>query len=254
MISMVCVYNDRKALNKYLLESLKNQTAYNELILIDNTNNKFKSASEALNYGAKKAKGTYLMFVHQDVKLYSKDWLENIEDEMNSLHNLGVAGVAGKTNEGVLSNIKHGDPPILAGKQIKISTKVQSVDECLVIIPKSVFNKFKFDEEICDDWHLYAVDYCLRILRTDLNIYVLPDFIYHASAGYSISKSYFYILEKLLKEYKNDYKCIYTTVWDWNTSYSFCLQKIWYLFRLRISNFRRFLFKRFGTSFNYFNI
>ena len=72
MISIVCVFNDKKVLNEYLLESLKNQTAHYELILIDNTKNKFKSASEALNYGAKNANGNYLMFVHQDVYLCSK--------------------------------------------------------------------------------------------------------------------------------------------------------------------------------------
>ena len=71
MISIIRVFNDEKLLSKYLLKSLKNQTACNELILIDNTKNKFKSASKALNYGAKKAKGEYLMFIHQDVKLCS---------------------------------------------------------------------------------------------------------------------------------------------------------------------------------------
>ena len=71
MISIICVFNDKKVLNECLLESLKNQTANYELILIDNTNRKFKSASEALNYGAKKAKGNYLMFVHQDMFLCS---------------------------------------------------------------------------------------------------------------------------------------------------------------------------------------
>ena len=244
MISVVCVFNDKKDLNKYLLESLKNQTTYYELILVDNRSNEFKSASEALNYGARTAKGDYLMFVHQDIDLCSKKWLENIEVELNSINNLGIAGVAGKSKEGVISNIKHGTPPILAGKiQINIPYKVQTTDECLVIIPKSVFYKMKFDEEICCDWHLYTVDYCLRLIKMDLDVYVIPTFIYHASAGYSISKSYFIILEKLLIIYKDDYKCIYTTVWDWNSTYSFFLQKTWYSFRMRISYIRRLLFK-----------
>ena len=226
MISIICIFNDKKVVNEFLLESLRYQTAHYELILIDNHNNEFKSASEALNYGAKKAKGKYLMFVHQDVDLQSKKWLENVEDVLNSLNNLGIAGVAGKSEKGIISNIKHGNPPMLAGTiQIESPSKVQTIDECLVIIPKSVFEKFKFDEEICNDWHLYTVEYCLRLVKINLDIFVIPNFIYHASAGYSISKSYFDILENLLIKYKNEHTCIYTTVWDWNSSYSFFLQK-----------------------------
>ena len=143
---------------------------------------------------------------------------------------------------------------MLAGTiQIESPSKVQTIDECLVIIPKSVFEKFKFDEEICNDWHLYTVEYCLRLVKINLDIFVIPNFIYHASAGYSISKSYFDILENLLIKYKNEHTCIYTTVWDWNSSYSFFLQKNWYSIRMRISHIRRFIFKKFGISFKCFN-
>ena len=85
VISIICVFNDKKILNKYLLESLKDQTAHYELILIDNTKNKFKSASKALNYGTKKAKGNYLMFIHQDVSLCSDTWLDEAEKIIESL-------------------------------------------------------------------------------------------------------------------------------------------------------------------------
>ena len=247
MISIICIYNDDKILNKYLLKSLKAQTGSYELILVDNTDGKFKSASEALNYGAKMAKGDYLMFVHQDVDLCSETWLKNVESMLNSLSNLGIAGVAGKSKEGVKSNIEHGIPPIRAGKiQLNVPTKVQTLDECLVIVPKSIFNILKFDEKICNDWHLYAVEYCLRIIKHSLDVFVIPIFVYHASAGYSISKNYFSVLENVLEKYKHDYDCIYTTVWNWNNSYPFFLQKIWYLFRLKISNFRKYLIKRWG--------
>ena len=247
MISIICVFNDKKVLDKYLLGSLKNQTANYELILVDSTKKNFKSASEALNYGAKNANGNYLMFVHQDIDLSSNKWLEDVENVLNLLNNLGIAGVAGKSKKGVVSNAIHGIPPIPAGKiQINNPVKVQTIDECLFIIPKPVFDMYKFDEEICNDWHLYAVEYCLRVLKSNLDIFIIPNYIYHASAGYSISKSYFDILENLLKKYENDYTCIYTTVWNWNSKYSFFLQKIWYLIRLKISNFRRFLIKRWG--------
>jgi len=254
MISIVCVYNDRKVLDKYLLKSLKNQTAKYELILVENINKNFKSASEALNYGANKANGNYLMFVHQDIDLNSNRWLEDVEEVLKSLNNLGIAGIAGKSKNGVVSNAKHGIPPIPAGKiQINNPTKVETVDECLSIIPGSVFKNFKYDEEICTDWHLYSVEYCLRVMKNNLDVFVIPNYIYHASAGYSISDSYFLIIENIMKKYQDDYKCIYTTLCNWNSSYPFFLQKYWYLFRLQISKFRRFLFRKWGIGYR-FNI
>lgn len=234
MISVVCVYNNEKILEDCLLKGLKNQTVKFELIDLDNTNGKFKSAAEALNHGGKQAKGKYIMFVHQDVDLSSNSWLEEVEKMLDSLQNLGIAGVAGKSEnkKGVITNIKDGTPPKLTGKiQIKSPTKVQTLDECLVIIPRSVFNMFQFDENVCDNWHLYAVDYCLSIKRLGFDAYVIPMFVYHRSAGYSFSEKYYLTLQKVLKKHKKHYKEIYTTMGDWSTLYPLRIQRqrIWRL-------------------------
>lgn len=103
MISIVCVFNDKKVLNEYLHESLKDQTAHYELILIDNTKNKFKSASKALNYGAKKANGNYLIFIHQDVFLCSRTWLDEAEKIIKSLDGKAIGGIVGMSETGVNS-------------------------------------------------------------------------------------------------------------------------------------------------------
>ncbi|GAH67636.1 unnamed protein product, partial [marine sediment metagenome] len=79
MISIVVVYNNKRILNDILLKSLKKQTAKFELIALDNTKGKFKSAAEALNQGGKNANGKYIMFVHQDIELDSDLWLKEVE-------------------------------------------------------------------------------------------------------------------------------------------------------------------------------
>ena len=118
MISIVCVYNNKEILENYLLKNLSTKSVEYELILIDNTNGKFKSAAEAINYGGKKAKGNYLMFVHQDVNLSSPSWLMDVESILKNLDNLGVAGVAGSIGETeIISNIKDGIPPQTSRKQ-----------------------------------------------------------------------------------------------------------------------------------------
>jgi GT2 family glycosyltransferase len=232
MLTIVCVYNNREILEDWLLKSLQHQKNDFELITLDNRNNKFKSAAQALNYGGKKAKNEYIMFVHQDISFESYNFLINIEKELDKLDKLGIAGVAGKNKKlrYVLANIYHGDPPRLAGKiQIDAPKKVQTIDECLMIIPKSVFRKHQFDEKTCDDWHLYGVDYCLDINKVGYNVYVLPLSLYHRSPGYSFSNNYFKILRKLINKHNNDCKIIYTTMGTWNMFIPLYLQKIWKL-------------------------
>jgi hypothetical protein len=220
MISIICVFNDRKILNEYLLNSLKKQTAKYEQIFLDNIQGQYKSAAEALNYGGRKAKEKYIMFIHQDVDLCSSKWLEDTENMLSSLSNLGIVGVAGaKDEKGVITNLRNGTPPKLAGCiQIKKPIKVQTLDECLVIIPKTVFQTLQFDERVCDNWHLYVVDYCLSVKRLGLDVYVLPSYVYHQSTGKNgkYSKGYRSTLTKLLKKHKNHFSKIYTTCGNWN--------------------------------------
>jgi len=52
--SIICAYNNKEILEKFLHSSLEKQTQKYQLILLDNAKNQFKSAAEALNFGAKK--------------------------------------------------------------------------------------------------------------------------------------------------------------------------------------------------------
>lgn len=247
MISVVCVHNNKKILNDYLLKSLKNQTVNFQLITLDSTDGKYHSAAQALNYGGKKAIGKYIMFVHQDVDLCSNTWLEEVEKMLEPMSGLGIAGVAGMSvNEDSNGKrgrniIKHGKPAKFwsLGTAIQKPEPVQTLDECLVIIPKSVFDILQFDEKVCDNWHMYAVDYCLSVQEEGFGVYAIPMLIYHKSTGATIKNrlkvvlsigwlphEYYQSLDKLLKKHKIHVKQIYTTVGDWNTSYPVIMQRI----------------------------
>lgn len=234
MISIVCVYNNEDILNQWLLKSLKTQTIKFELITIDNTNGRFKSASEALNYGGERAKGKYIMFIHQDVCLLTNDWLEKAETFLNEVLDLGIAGVAGvcKTKikqkykigiemvpeVGAIGMVYHGleKKPWKYNKSFEKPVKVQTLDEQILIIPKNVFSRIKFDEKICDGWHLYGVDYSLSIKRFNIEPYVLPLPVQHRSPG-SITKEYYKVLNRILKKHKKQ-EIIYTTCGSWYTN------------------------------------
>jgi GT2 family glycosyltransferase len=244
MFSIICIFNNKEVLDNLLLASLKEQTSPYELILLDNTTRKYKSASNALNQGARDAKGDYLMFVHQDVSLVSRYNLKYAEEVLAGLPNLGAAGVAGNGKNGGYSIIHQGTPPRpvpnYSGMTEPIRT--QTLDECLVIIPRSVFKAIQFDERTCDDWHLYSVDYCLSLANLELNVYVIPMYVYHQSIGVETtniwqeimhlgpySEGYYQTLKKLIAKHGSHHKIIYTTIRNWNTYRPLLLQRIMHL-------------------------
>jgi glycosyltransferase involved in cell wall biosynthesis len=247
MISIVCVYNNEGILKEYLLDSLENQTSEYESILMNNIQGEFKSAAEALNRGGVNAKGKYIMFVHQDVHLRSNSWLETTEKLLDSIPNLGIAGTmgagVGKTPRmsGWLTNIHQGIPPMNVPWTVPLRepVKVQTVDESLVIIPRAVFGRLHFDEKVCDDWHLYAVDYSLSVARLGFDVYVIPAFIYHRSNGkpnenvWQVIRSmgtwpakYYATLGKLLKKHRSYTKDVYATPGWWSSSYPLSLVRV----------------------------
>ena len=107
---------------------------------------------------------------------------------------------------------------------------MQTLDECLFIIPQNVFKILKFDEEVCDDWHLYAVDYCLSVKNLGYEVYVIPLSGHHKSQGNSLSKEYYATLRNLLKKHSN-YDIIRTTMGNWTLGYPLILQKYFYLIK-----------------------
>jgi hypothetical protein len=249
MISIVCVYNNERLLADFLLDSLSRQTVHYELITIDNTKNQFTSAAQALNCGGRKARGKYIMFVHQDIRLCSNEWLCDAERMLDSLPNLGVAGIAGRREGGcILANLINGTPPTAAGTQIGAEpVAVQTLDECLAIVPRDVFNILEFDEITCDGWHLYAVEYCVSSTLLGFTLYVLPFHTYHASQGTSstptepidrlisrcpmavpafLPKEYYVALKKVIKKHKNNVSKIHTVFGDWSTSSPIALQQM----------------------------
>ena len=94
-----------------------------------------------------------------------------------------------------------------------------------------IFNSLKFDENVCDDWHLYAVDYSLSVKKLGLDSYVIPINLYHISNALSFSEKYYHTLEKLLNKHKNSYKFIYTPMGNWSTllSLKFQRNKLWWI-------------------------
>lgn len=227
MIAVVCVYNSAEMFERTLAASLQAQAGRFELIALDNSGGRFSSAAQALNYGARRVPAgcDYIMFAHQDISFSGPSWLADAETMLGALPGLGVAGVAGNSRRAnkLFSNITHGTPPRDAGQRIEVATDAMTVDECCAFVPRPVFDKHRFDEQVCSDWHLYMVEYCLRLKALGLGVYVLPVALHHLSLG-SLGRPYFKALKKVLRVHGGRYPRIYTACGPWDARRSVYLQ------------------------------
>jgi glycosyltransferase involved in cell wall biosynthesis len=233
MISVISVFNNKNILEEWLLGSLRKQSSPYEFIGVDNTSGKFSSAAAALNWGAKRSKGEYLAFIHQDESLSGNDWLEKAEAFLRQVVDLGVAGVAGMLPSSRLSIWQVGTAPVenrlglvASGPEktllrcktvVTAPTAVQTLDEQVLMIPADVFSRLQFDEAACDNWHLYGVDYALSVGTLGLKAYVLPLPAHHKSLGF-VDGRFLRTLKKIFQKHRNC-KVIYTTSGSWYTNF-----------------------------------
>lgn len=219
-ISVIICYTNNELMEEVVgyikLQSIADDI---EIIGIDNRNNEFSSSAKALNFGADKANGEVLIFMHQDVLLEDPNSIEYIHDYLTSRNNLTLVGIAGvvKNPREVCSAITETRERIVRhANVITEPTKVETLDECLLAITSKDFTGNRFDEITCDNWHLYGVDLSLNIGLKGGDIVCLPIKAVHLSTG-NINKSYYKSLKKVIKKYKKQVPCIYATCGTFKT-------------------------------------
>ena len=184
---------------------IKKQTIYNktEIILLDNRENKnYKSAAQALNIGAEKAIGDMLFFMHQDVYLWDNIVLEKYCDFL-SKNKKAIIGAAGTTHEAkTYTDLYETMEKIHRGEWAKGQVvEVDSVDECIFAMHRETWERLKFDEKCCDDWHCYALEICLNNRIHGGKNYVVPVKICHDSLGNSNQRGFVHTVKNLVWKY-----------------------------------------------------
>jgi hypothetical protein len=119
-----------------------------------------------------------------------------------------VLGVAGKTAKGTLSAnvIDRGIP--LVTKDFK-PTEVQTLDELILIVNKSLTPALSFDENI-PHHHLFGADLCLQAKRLGKKSYVIDAQCSHNSSLKSLPPCY-HKSEAYIRLKWSDYLPIHTT-------------------------------------------
>lgn len=220
-ISLICVYNNKKQLKEQLLKSLRNQIGDIEKILLDSKQFGFESAAEALNYGAGIATGNILIFSHQDIYIKEQDGIERLAV---AIAKVGIGDIVG--TQGVKERSKVYYSNLTAG-QVYNSSIVKDYDETLIEVgcvdeglfgmKKETWEQHHFNEFLCDNWHLYAVEQALYARKNGHKIWVYPVQMHHFSFG-TISLSYMNGLRNLCNVYRKDFKYIWTTCYKVRTA------------------------------------
>ena len=233
-ITIICCYSNEKIYNNFL-DSLKTQTCNHELIGIDNTGNKkFSSCSSAYNSVLNQIRTKYVIFSHQDILFNKPDSLAKFLEYLDKIAPHDILGVAGvKFNEvGVFANILHKNKAgeiIFAGDFRLQSPMMEcdTLDECFFGGYSEHFRANPFDEKICNNWHLYAVDACLNTKAKSGHVFICDPEILHLSAG-NLSMLFHYEFYRLCGKYSKIFPVINTTC---TTSKTDFINRNYYLFR-----------------------
>ncbi len=157
-ISLVSIVNKSEMFENNLQPSLPKGI---EAIIIDNEGNKkFSSASKALNFGIKQAKNSIVLCVHQDI-VFHRGWFDSFIRQECRLNNWGMLGGVGILGQ---------EYKLVWGYSLSSALRATSLDECLMVINKK--NDIYFDEKVFDGWHLYAADYCMECREKGLRIFI----------------------------------------------------------------------------------
>lgn len=163
---------------------------------------------QSYNLGAKQAKFSNLLFIHEDILFVNKGWGEKLVETLQ-IPDCGIVGVAGGnyysyipatwSNKGynsvnfiqVVSQIEQYHSNF--GKKSE-RKKVKGIDGVLLACKKNIFDEFKFNEDI-RGYHGYDLIFSLSVAKKYTNYITNEILIKHFSSG-NFSKEWF---ENILK-------------------------------------------------------
>lgn len=192
-VTLVCCWTNEKMYSD-LVKCIESQTIPCKIIGIDNRGNKgFTSCASAYNSVMSQVATKYVIYSHQDIVLNNSGVIEKFVSYLSGLGHDDILGVAGTRfdTEGTYTNIKHVDrytkQLVQAGKNSIIGGVIEcdTVDECVFGGYTEHFRNFPFDEVICDNWHLYAAEACLKTKsECGGRVYVGDIDLIHLSSGH----------------------------------------------------------------------
>lgn len=230
-ITIICCWNNKEQY-KMLLDSIAKQSSKVDIIGIDNSKQTFKSCSAAFNNVIKSVNTKFMLFVHQDIIFSNTECIENIQNYLEKIEYNSVLGLAGSSFDSPLmkTNVLIGANDTLCyggSERVDGIIECDTVDECIFGGYSSLFKKMEFDEYICNGWHFYAVEFCLRTKINGGKVYVCDVELIHNSLG-NTDDSYNKTYREICKKYNKYYKRLRTPC-CYCSGTSFFARNIYYL-------------------------
>jgi glycosyltransferase involved in cell wall biosynthesis len=194
-----------------------------EYIIFDNREKKLGLCA-AYNEAAKKARGDYLCFVHEDIMIKTNGWGKEIITFVERNNDCGVIGIAGskyasrnfiswytprsmiKVYDGVNSgDILDTETNLFyhySNPDNEIFSKAVCLDGVFLFVKKDIWENNKFDEKTFKGFHFYDADFSFAISQKYQNYVYFGMDIYHLSRG-NVEKTFCENMYLFQKKWKN---------------------------------------------------
>ena len=180
---VACISDDELLQSNLLASPCLSHDSPHEVILVKSC----KSAADGLNLGVSRAKGGWVVCVHQDVLLpdgWDHKLLEQLQAAEQQFGPIGVAGVYGVgpaiRQNGAFAAERVGrvvDRGRVLHERPALPATVATLDELLLVVPRDT--PLRFDPDL--GFHLYGADLCLQAAERGLAVVAIEAPCHHNS-------------------------------------------------------------------------
>ena len=174
------------------------------------------SMTSAYNYGMQQSDAKYKIYMHQDVFIINKNFLESILAIFNSDDNIGMIGLAGCndvfgfintlmwTTGKVYEDLGNDTHEYVFGEPVDYCQKVNAIDGLMMITQYDV----EWREDLFRGWHYYDLSQSMEFIKRGYDIVVPKQnnpWVLHDNGV--INYNNYYEWQKI---FINEYKCFLT--------------------------------------------
>ena len=155
-----------------------------------------RSLAEGYNRGASRAAGEVLVFTHDDVEILPHDFGHRLARNLAECDILGIAGATRATGPAwpyagwpflhgaVIYPDGNGYRVAAYSRTVPIARGIRVMDGVFLAMEHGIASRIGWDEETCDGFHGYDVDFTLRAAQAGFRLAVASDLgVVHRSYG-----------------------------------------------------------------------
>lgn len=179
--------------------------------------NDARSLCEGYNRGIKRARGSILVFSHDDIEILTQNFAQRLREHLGQYDMIGVAGttclVDGNWTAGlyphVHGQVAHQDKATgkyavsVYGVKATVVENIQALDGLFFAATRRVVENISFDEGRFDGFHFYDIDFTFSAYLAGFKMAVCNDIVIaHESTG-AASPEWGKYRQRFIEKHKN---------------------------------------------------